>query len=213
MSDLLVEFAKITVIHLCAVASPGPDFAIVLKQSIVHGRKTAVWTSLGIGTGILLHVSYSLLGIGLLVKSSSVAFAVLKYTGAAYLAWIGVKALLSKAAMREDVTGVSLSVQAVPAARSAFGLGFLTNALNPKATLFFVAFFSVIISASTPLWVRAGYGVWVAVMTMAWFTLVSLAFTRPSIRRRFLKSGHWFDRAMGLLLIALAVKLALAGIE
>lgn len=213
MSDLLVEFAKITVIHLLAVASPGPDFAIVLKQSIAHGRRTAIWTSIGIGTGILLHVSYSLLGIGLLVKSSPVAFAVLKYTGAAYLAWIGVKALLSKAASREDVTGVTVTAQAVPPARSAFGLGFLTNALNPKATLFFVAFFSVIISASTPLWVRAGYGVWVAFTTMAWFTLVSLVFTKPSVRLRFLKSGHWFDRVMGVLLIALAVKLALAGLE
>lgn len=76
--------------HLLAVASPGPDFAIVLRQSLMHGRRIAIWTSIGIGTGISLHITYSLLGIGLLFKSSVAAFTLLKYTGEAHLAWLGV---------------------------------------------------------------------------------------------------------------------------
>ena len=69
---------------------------MVLRQSVTYGRRPAIWTSVGIGTGIFLHVAYSLLGIGLLVRSSVLAFDILKWLGAVYLAWIGQKALRAK---------------------------------------------------------------------------------------------------------------------
>ena len=96
MHDYWVEFSKVAVAHLLAVASPGPDFAIVLKQSLSHGRRSAVCTSIGIGTAILLHVAYSLLGLGLLIRSSEMWFNVVKYAGAGYIAWIGVQSLRAK---------------------------------------------------------------------------------------------------------------------
>src|SRR5882762_9545951 len=96
MSPYLYEFSKIAVAHLLAVMSPGPDFAMVLRQSLAHGRRTAVWTSIGIGCAISLHVTYSLLGIGLLLRSSALAFNLLKYAGAIYLVWMGLKALRSQ---------------------------------------------------------------------------------------------------------------------
>ncbi len=83
MPDLWREFSQVALAHLLAVASPGPDFALVLRQSLTHGRRTALWTSLGIGTAILLHVTYSLLGLGLLIRSSALWFGVVKYAGAA----------------------------------------------------------------------------------------------------------------------------------
>src|ERR1700690_1653571 len=129
------EFLFVAAAHLLAVASPGPDFAIVLRQSITHGRKTAVWTSLGVGTGISIHVGYSLLGIGLLISQSQLWFDVVKYIGAGYLAWIGVHALRAKPAKdpgRPGATGVP-----IPETHGAFMTGFLVNVLNPKAALFF----------------------------------------------------------------------------
>ena len=93
MPDLWFEFGQIVLAHALAVASPGPDFALVLRQSLVHGRKTAIATSFGIGAGILVHVTYSLLGVGLLLKSSPLAFTFLKFVGAAYLGWLGIQAL------------------------------------------------------------------------------------------------------------------------
>ena len=83
MHDAWVEFAKVAVVHLLAVASPGPDFALVLKQSLSRGRHVAICTSLGIGSAILLHVSYSLLGLGLLLRESETWFNAVKYAGAA----------------------------------------------------------------------------------------------------------------------------------
>src|SRR5476651_2532378 len=96
MSPYLYEFGKIAVAHLLAVASPGPDFAIVLRQSLAHGRRTAVWTSIGIGCGLSVHITYCLLGLGLFLKNSALALAVVKYLGAAYLAYVGVQALRAR---------------------------------------------------------------------------------------------------------------------
>jgi len=98
MADFGIEFMQVAVAHALAVASPGPDFALVLRQSVAHGRRTAMWTSLGIGTAILVHVAYALLGLGLLVRGSETWFNVVKYAGAGYLAWIGFQALRARPA-------------------------------------------------------------------------------------------------------------------
>lgn len=216
MTPYWSEFLLVALAHLVAVASPGPDFAMVLRQSITFGRRTAIWTSMGIGTGIFLHVAYSLLGIGLLVRSSVLAFDILKWLGAVYLAWIGQKALRAKPfAPASDGTGLSVATGApkTPGRRAAFVTGFLTNALNPKATLFFVSLFSVVINPRTPVLIQSGYGVWMAAATMGWFTLVSLFFSQERVRAAFLRCGHWFERAMGVILLALGVRLALATVK
>ncbi len=95
-------------------------------------------------------------------------------------------------------------------ALAAFRLGFLTNALNPKATLFFVALFSVVISPGTPLVVQAGYGIYMAAATGVWFALVAVFFTLPRVRQAFSRFGHWLDRVMGGVLLALAAQLLLS---
>ena len=94
MHDYWGELSQVALAHLLAVASPGPDFALVLRQSLVHGRRTALWTSVGIGAGIVLQVTYSLLGLGLLIRGSELWFNGVKYAGAAYIAWLGVQAFL-----------------------------------------------------------------------------------------------------------------------
>jgi RhtB (resistance to homoserine/threonine) family protein len=204
------EFLTIVVAHALAVASPGPDFAIVLRQSLTKGRRVAIWTSLGIGAGIALHVAYSLLGISLLIASSAVAFGVLKYAGAAYLAWVGIQALRSRPRSEAAIAQGDDSRAGPPSDRSAFALGFLTNALNPKATMFFLALFPMAVSASTPKLVQLGYGIWVILYTAAWFSFVSLVFTRPEVRTRFLRQGHWIDRVLGVVFLGFAASLAFA---
>jgi RhtB (resistance to homoserine/threonine) family protein len=212
MASYWSEFLVVAAVHLVALVSPGPDFAMVLRQSVTLGRRPAIWTSVGIGTGIFLHVAYSLLGIGLLVRSSVLAFTILKWLGAAYLAWIGQKALRARPfaegspAGGTDVNGLSKD----PGRRAAFVTGFLTNALNPKVTLFFVALFSMVINPRTPVLIQGLYGVWMAVTTLVWFVLVSLFFSHERVRGAFLRCGHWFERAMGVILIGLGVRLALA---
>lgn len=208
MPDYWLEFSRVALAHLLAVASPGPDFAIVLKQSLRHGRRTAAWTSVGIGSGIALHASYSLLGLGLVLRNSSQWFDVVKFAGAAYLAWLGVQAL--RATPRSANERATLAAPGTPADRSAFVTGFLTNALNPKATLFIISLFVVVVSPNTPRLLQAGYAAWLALATMAWFCLVSVVFARADVRGKFLRHGHWIDRALGVFFLALAAGLVAA---
>jgi threonine/homoserine/homoserine lactone efflux protein len=210
------QFAKVAVAHLLAVASPGPDFAMVVRQSLAHGRRAAVWTSIGIGTAILVHATYALLGIGILLRTYPVALVSVKFLGAGYLAWIGARALTSRP--RRGMAGApagaeaELSGPAEPAPGAAWTTGFLTNAFNPKVTLFFVAIFASLIDPATPKLIQAGYGLWMSGTTMAWFSMVSVFFTRDEVRRAFLRGGHWIDRAMGVVLIGLAAALAAASV-
>ena len=209
MENYWQEFAKVALAHVLAVVSPGPDFAVVLRQSLGLGRRAGRWTSIGIGAAILIHVSYSLLGIGLVIRGSPTWFAVLKYLGAAYIAWIGVQALWTKP--RGTGTGeVGGQLNTSPSATASFLTGFMTNVLNPKATLFFIALFATLINPGTPKIIQAGYGLWMAAATTAWFCLVSALVSRAGVRRGFEHYGHWLNRVLGVVLLGFALSLAFA---
>ena len=200
------EFLTVALIHLLAVASPGPDFAVVIRESVANGRRAGVFTALGVGSGILVHVTYSLLGIGLIVSQSIVLFNLLKWLAAAYLLFIGIKALRAQPAAAGAV--VTASDSADRSRRGAFVTGFVTNGLNPKATLFFLSLFTVVINPHTPLPVQAGYGLYLALATGTWFCLVAWLFSQARVREAFARMGHWFDRLMGAVLVGIGVKLA-----
>ncbi|MGD1031309.1 MAG: LysE family transporter [Opitutaceae bacterium] len=213
MSGYGAEFLRVAVVTILAVISPGPDFAIVLKQSLNHGHRAAVWTAIGIGTGLCLHVTYSLLGLGVLIRSSQAAFTVLKFAAAAYFAWLGITDLRSRP-RDPEVRGAPESGApegpGSPSRRAAWRTGFMVNALNPKVTLFFVALFAAVISPRTPKLLQAGYGLWVPLTATSWFCLVGYVFTRQRVRAAYLRHGHWIDRALGCVFILLATSLALA---
>lgn len=88
-----------------------------------------------------------------------------------------------------------------------FMMGFLTNATNPKATLFFLAVFTTIVSSSTPLPIQASYGLWMCLVNALWFILVSLAFTNRRVHQKFMRSSRYFEGLIGLLLLVLALRL------
>ncbi|SDH65288.1 LysE family transporter [Pseudomonas panipatensis] len=200
------EFLTVALIHLLAVASPGPDFAVVVRESVSHGRRAGTWTALGVGCAISIHVTYSLLGIGLIVSQSIMLFNSLKWLAAAYLFYIGIKALRARPAAAGSDEMAPAPALRTP--RGAFVAGFVTNGLNPKATLFFLSLFTVVINPHTPLLVQAGYGVYLACATAAWFCLVALLFSQQRVRAGFARMGHWFDRVMGVVLVGLGIKLA-----
>ena len=205
------EFLTVALIHLLAVASPGPDFAIVVRESVAHGRRAGTWTAIGVGTGIFVHVAYSLLGIGLIVSQSIVLFNALKWLAAAYLLYIGIKALRARPA--DPAAAEAELTREVRSPRGAFVIGFVTNGLNPKATLFFLSLFTVVINPHTPLTVQAGYGLYLACATAVWFCLVAMLFSQERVRSGFARLGHWFDRMMGAVLVGLGIKLAFTSMK
>lgn len=186
---------------------PGADFAMVLRQAVVHGRREALLTSAGIATSILVHGTYTLLGVGVIVGQSLLLFNILKWAGAAYLVWLAIAALRSPPPQPPVVVEGAVARKGDMAA---FALGFLTNLLNPKAVLFFLALFTSLVSMHTAGQVKVIYVGSMSLMLFAWFALVSVFFTTPSVRQGFFRVGRWFNRVTGITFLALAVRVALA---
>ncbi|WP_371193195.1 LysE family translocator [Glaciecola sp. SC05] len=188
--------------HAFAVASPGPDFAVVMKQSLQQGRKIGIITSLGVGSAILLHVAYSILGVSLLIKATPWIYNALIYAAALYLVWMGIGGLRSGATSGKDSAIKDVSAQS---AVRAFIVGFITNGLNPKATLFFFTLYTLAIPAESTLVAKSIYGVYLALATGCWFVLVSVLVSHQRVRRAYVSHGYIFDRVMGAVLIVMAI--------
>ncbi len=207
MTAYLTEFLGLMAVFSVIIVAPGADFALVIRQCIVHGRKTALITSVGIGTSLLFHISYTILGIGLIVSKSLLLFSMLKWAGAAYLIWLGIQSW-REPAFRMDEAGSNVREPQISAPK-AFFTGFITNALNPKPVLFFLSLFSALVSPHTPALIQFSYGFGMAVALIVWFVGVSLVLTNGAVRGRFLSMGRTFNRVTGALFIGLGLRLAL----
>lgn len=198
------EFLTIALVHFLAVASPGPDFAVVSRYSLSFGRRAGYWVSLGIMIGIIVHVTYSLIGVALIIHSTQWLYMTLLAIGALYFAYMGIGAIQAKP--RQTMEESQQDVQ-LPRKRKAFVVGFLTNGLNVKATLFFLTLFTTVISPETPFTVKLGYGIYLTIATGLWFLFLTRLLTHPRIFKKIWPYSHWVDRLMGLILIVLAISL------
>lgn len=207
--NFLPEFITVVAVHLLAVMSPGPDFVMISRNSLMYSRKTGVYSAVGLGLGILVHVTYSLIGIGLIISKSILLFSILKFFGAAYLIYLGYKCLQAKP-HREQNTESEKTKQKDLGKLAAMQMGFLTNVLNPKATLFFFALFTQVISPSTPKVIQMLYGLEMSVMTFLWFALVASALSLNIVRVRFASVHYHLERIFGVVLIALGIKVAMS---
>ncbi len=208
MHPYLIELASLMTIFFFAIVSPGADLAMVIRQSIVQGRRAAIVTSFGIGASLMFHVTYTILGLGLIISQSIYLFNIVKWCGVAYLVYIGIKALRAGRTELPAETADAVGAVERQSLSRAFGLGFLANALNPKAVFFFLSIFSTVVSAHTPVVVKFGYGLVMATCLIAWFVGVSLFMTTPRMRADFARMSQWIDRTSGVVFIALGIKLA-----
>lgn len=197
-------FGSVLIIHLMAVMSPGPDFIMALRNSLTYSRKTGIYTAIGFGLGIGVHVMYCVFGLALIIQSSPLIFNIIKYLGVAYLAYIGVMSIISKNSNIEvGKQEHLLDISAIKAIR----MGFLTNVLNPKATLFFLSLFTFVIGPNVPTSIAMFLGVLMMINTAIWFSLVALFFTQSKIRALFDRYQKAFNVIFGLLLITIAIKI------
>ncbi|MAS87078.1 MAG: amino acid transporter [Micavibrio sp.] len=201
--DFLANYLIIISISIVAMISPGPDLLIVLRNSLGLGRKHGIATALGIGSGLIIHVTYCVLGIAFIISQSIMMFSVIKYVGAAYLLWLGYKSLKSKgwAVDPEKAKNKQKTVFA------AFREGFITNAFNPKATMFFLALFTQVVAPNTPMSWQLLYGVTIIALACIWFSIVSVVLTNPQLRSILSKFSVWIDRVTGVLLVGLGLKI------
>ena len=207
MSGYWGEFASLMAINLLALISPGADFAVIVRQSVRFGARIGSFTALGIGLGLSVHLVYTILGFGTLLQKFPWLLDVVRIAGGSYLIFLGYRFLRSAPRGDADITTERLVTQTPPTAIQALRMGFFTNATNPKAMLFFLAVFTSVVKHTTPLGVQAFYGVCIMSIAVVWFVFVSHVFGQRRVRQAFLRLGHWFDRVMGVALIAVAVRL------
>ncbi|MEV5183194.1 LysE family transporter [Streptomyces werraensis] len=201
----MTEILAVALITVLAVIAPGADFAMVVRNSYLYGRRTGLLGAAGVAAGVLVHVTYTMLGVGLLIASSAFLFTVVKLTGAAYLVYIGVRTFRTRAEVTVDLehrTGLT------PLA--ALRTGFLTNVLNPKTTLFVVSTFAQVVGPGTPPLQQAGYGLFMSLAHLLWFAAVALFFSHDRMRGRMLRGQRVLNKVIGTALAGLGVSLALA---
>jgi len=203
----MLELFTVATITILAVISPGADFAMVSRNSMMMSRRAGGLTAVGISLGVLVHVAYSLLGVGLIISRSAVLFNLIKYLGAAYLVFLGVSMIRARPAIRGATPRPALSDA------GALRTGFLTNAANPKTTLFVVSLFTQVISPRTPLVVQLGYGAFMSLAHLAWFILVACAFSSAPAQRAAASYRHHVERGIGGVLVCLGLTLALASLN
>ena len=203
MNDLHLQFISIATIHLFAVMSPGPDFIIIVRQSISSGRRSALMTSLGIGIGILMHITLCIFGLGMIIKESNLLFRIIQIIGSLYLAYLGVISILSKDSSNNSNYKDEFHFNAFQSLK----LGFLTNILNPKATLFFLSLYTMIIANNTPFQFQILFGLWMSFATGLWFAFLSLILTNKPILTKIEFMSTKIQRITGVILIIFAIKL------
>lgn len=204
LADYLPSILALTGIQLVGLISPGPDFAIVARNSLIYSRKTGVLTAVGVALGIMVHLAYILLGLGILISKTSWLFYLFKYVGAGYLIYIGMKGLKAKkGALDYGGTGKRQDVTAFAAIRA----GFLTNAMNIKALLYFLSLISAFITSNEPVVLIFIYGVIIFLSTLIWFSWVALCFSHKRLRIFFSSLHHWVERMTGGLLMLVGIRM------
>lgn len=202
--EYILLILTIVAAHALAVISPGPDFIVVVKNTLTYSRRTGIWTAVGIGAGIMVHIVYSLAGLAVIISQSILVFTLIKYAGAVYLLYLGYQLLRAKGSPHNQDYQIKQEVSRWRAIRE----GFLTNALNPKATLFFLSLFTVVISAETPFSVLLVASVIVVINTTMWFVLVLFLLSAERTRRAFLKYENPINKFLGGALVLLGIKVA-----
>ena len=197
-------FAVITVVHLLAAASPGPDFAFVTRQSLVSGRKAGLLASVGIALGLAIHIVYSAAGLAAVIAHSTKWMTIIKLVGGCYLLYLGIRGLLSKPTSKVISEAEARTVSDQPWRLIAGG--FLCNAFNPKAPIYFLALFTVVLSPDLPVTWLVIYGTWLMILQCLWFSLVATVFAHRAVRDRLLSLRHWIDRTFGLAMVLLGLR-------
>jgi RhtB (resistance to homoserine/threonine) family protein len=201
----VTEILAVAVITVLAVIAPGADFAMVVRNSYLYGRRTGLFAATGVAAGVLVHVTYTMLGVGLVIASSTALFTVIKLIGAAYLVYIGVRTFRA----RGDVE-VDLADKTALTPFAALRTGFLTNVLNPKTTLFVVSTFAQVVSPGTPVYQQVGYGLFMSFAHLLWFGVVAVFFSHDRMRTLMLRGQKVLNKVIGSVLAGLGISLAFA---
>ena len=195
------EFITVIVLHLFAVMSPGPDYILITRQSIRYGRRVALWSAGGIGVGILFHSFLAVTGILFLIASNESYLLFLKLICSVYLLYLGISSIINTSDFNKNRVEDNKWSNT-----NGFVAGMLTNITNVKALLFFITLFGVVLNGKTQGNLMF-YGLYMAIATFIWFSLLSYIFTSDAFKAQFLTFFKFFEKFLGLILVIIAIQL------
>lgn len=189
----LTELLSLLVITTITIITPGPDFLIVSRNSIVGSRRAGIITAFGVSTAIWVHIIYSICIIRFASGYSTIVMDVMKYCGALYLLYLGYLSLRPSQPQSSNTTSKRQENYWVQ--------GFLNNLFNPKATLFFISVFSQVISTDTLLLVQIEYGLVITAVCLSWFVLVPYLLTTERVAPKVNNYLQPIEKLAGVLFI------------
>lgn len=208
MHEYLGAIITVTSIAIVMVISPGQDFAMITRNSLIYSRRAGIIGAFGISVAIWLHVMYSLAGIALIISQSEFLYSLIKYAGAFYLAYLGIKGLLHKKGNGKN--NDHQESKATLSDSRAFKAGFISNALNPKTTLFFLSIFTQVVTPETPIYMQVIFGAIISIAHLIWFIIVAVVLSSQAITSRIETFKVWIERVMGTILCLLAGKIIMS---
>jgi threonine/homoserine/homoserine lactone efflux protein len=200
---LLDQILVVVSVTVLVMVTPGPDMILVLRNTFIDGRAAGWQTAIGILCGNLVHITYSVLGIGLLISRSILAFSVLKYAAAGYLIYLGIVSLRSSATTLEmnDDAGQRRNHKWLVQ-------GFVNNLLNPKGALFYFGVFTMAITPDTSVSVMLLLILSMMLVSASFWLFFVYTLDRPIIRAAIARSQRTVNRICGALLILLGIRVA-----
>ena len=203
------QFLIIAGAHFLALLSPGPDFFLIVRSAIVNGPRIASGVCAGIALANGCYIALAISGVMILNEISGL-FALLKWCGCAYLAWLGWRFLHSTGTSTPPQPTHLLTTSSHTAQHwwIEFRTGFTSGILNPKNSLFYASLFSLGLEANTPFSIQAAFGAWMFLAVLVWDLGVARAAGHPPVVRRFMAHVRQIERATGAILLALAAGIA-----
>lgn len=195
----------IAAIHLVGCLSPGPDIFLVVFNSMRHGWRSGVLTTFGILCGVSLQITLGLTGISYLITQGEGFQTGLSLAGGAWLLYLGLKGLRScrQPPAEENARGATLIDRASFTLREAWFQGFLVNVLNPKALLYFLSLFSVMLGPDLPLGTRVASGIVMVCVQALAFSAVAFLVDRPRFRQNWQRLQLWLELGISIILLVL----------
>jgi len=200
-----LEWLSLAGICLLGAMSPGPSLAVVVSQTLRGGAGRGTLAALAHGAGVALYAVAVVSGLAVIVTASDRLYGLIQWAGALFLIYLGVKSLRSRGNVSLD--GAEEEAEAAGALIQGFSVAFL----NPKLAVFFLALFSQFLTESVSLPQKVVMVATVGIIDAGWYTAVSLLLGRPKILERLRRSRGLIDRAFGIILIALAIRVVLPG--
>ncbi len=202
---MLSTYLILASLTFVAMMSPGPDMMLIVKHSGARNRWPAVACIAGICCGVSVHITFSILGIAAVISANATIYSIMKFAGAGYLIYIGLKSLFSEGGFTLGKTRkFDMEIQSTP-----FRDGLLCNVLNPKVTIFILAIFTQVIEPSTAVFDKALYGIFIALEAfIVWNIFVTLVRTKL-VLDLIQKYQVTINRTVGILLIGFGCALAL----